>query len=114
MGFFRKIRLALRKFPSLYSLTAKPQRPVAAKESEMTPAPKHFTDLSAFLDAYVTHALRNAPKVERYDSYADASEKQAVIEDLREAATERAWLEWDAHVDRMQELYERGIGPAWA
>lgn len=79
----------------------------------MTPDPKHFTGLAEFEAAYVAHALRDAPQVGHYDSYAEASAKQAVIEDLREAATERAWLEWDAHVAHMEELYERGVGPAW-
>lgn len=80
----------------------------------MRPHPKHFTALDDFAAAFVDHELSKMPQPEHYDDFAAAAAKRRALYIAADVAADHAADLWAAHVERMEDLYERGIGSAWA
>jgi hypothetical protein len=76
--------------------------------------PRRFTDYDAFALAFVVDATLHLPAVSHYDSFTEARAKAAALRKAAVEAEEAAREEWQAHIEHMEELYERGVGPAWA
>jgi len=80
---------------------------------EMTIHPRHYTDFDRYADAVVHAAIAGLPSPDRYDDHDTyVAKRQAIYAAMAEAEAE-ARDEWEAHVDHMEDLYERGVGPAW-
>lgn len=78
------------------------------------PKPRQFTTFEAFEAACMDFAARALPQVTPYDDYALAVAKRRDIARAQDDARAAAWEDWDWYVESRTEMYERGVGPAWA
>lgn len=76
-------------------------------------SPRYFTNFDAFADAVAHAAIQGLPKVTNYDSYDESRAKRAAIRAAMDAAEEKARDKWEAYCEHMEDMYERGVGPAW-
>lgn len=75
--------------------------------------PRHFTSFESFADAMAHDAIKLLPLPNTTDDYDVSRHKRAAIRDAMDAATERANDIWWHHVERCEDEFERGVGPAW-
>lgn len=76
-------------------------------------SPRDFKDLGSFEDAFVAHRLSQFEPILKIDDYITAQRKAKLNSQAADCAKEDAWEIWSSYVERMEDLYERGIGPAW-
>ena len=75
--------------------------------------PRHYADFDRYADAVVHAAIAGLPSPGHYDDHDTYhAKRQAIYAAMAEAEAE-ARDEWESHVDHMEDLYERGVGPAW-
>ena len=79
----------------------------------MTIKPKNFATLDAFADALANDAIKGLPVPRMDDDHETAQAKRAAIRDAMEAAEERAWDLWGRWIEDCEEMFDRGVGPAW-
>ena len=80
---------------------------------EMTIHPRHYTDFDRYADAVAHEATTLLPQTSPYDSYEQNHAKRNAIRAALDEAEEVARDKWERYLDDMQDLYERGVGPAW-
>jgi hypothetical protein len=78
-----------------------------------TPRARHFSDFDAYADAMAHAAIADLPAATNYDDYAERRAKRDAIRAAINAAEDLARDRWERHVEHMEDLYERGVGPAW-
>ena len=76
-------------------------------------SPRKFANYEAFAAAVAHAVIQALPAVTNYDDYAERRAKRDAIRAALDAAEELARDKWEAHVEHMEELYERGVGPSW-
>lgn len=75
--------------------------------------PRHHSDFNSFAEAFVARRLSQHEPVSPYDDWMTAAAKERHNARDRAYAIEDAREVWEAHLDHMEDLYERGVGPAW-
>ena len=75
--------------------------------------PRYFTNFDAFADAVAHSAIQGLPAITNYDEYDARIAKSAAIRAALDAAEEKARDKWEAYCEHMEDMYERGVGPAW-
>ena len=76
-------------------------------------SPRYFTNFDAFADAVAHSTIQGLPQVTNYDSYDECRAKRDAIRAAMDAAEEKARDKWEAYCEHMEDMYERGVGPAW-
>ena len=76
-------------------------------------SPRYFTNFDAFADAVAHAAIQGLPQVTNYDSYDECRAKRDAIRAALDVAEELARDKWEAYCEHMEDMYERGVGPAW-
>ena len=76
-------------------------------------SPRHYADFDRYADAVVHAAIQGLPQTSPYDSYEQNHAKRAAIRAAMDAAEEKARDKWEAYCEHMEDMYERGVGPAW-
>ena len=79
----------------------------------MPPHPRHYADFDRYADAVAHEATNLLPQTSPYDSYEQNHAKRNAIRAALDEAEEVARDKWERYLDDMQDLYERGVGPAW-
>ncbi|HRH13416.1 MAG TPA: hypothetical protein PK225_03595 [Azonexus sp.] len=79
----------------------------------MTIHPRHYADFDPYADAVAHEATNLLPQTSPYDSYEQNHAKRNAIRAALDEAEEVARDKWERYLDDMQDLYERGVGPAW-
>lgn len=79
----------------------------------MTIHPRHYADFDRYADAVVHAAIAGLPSPDHYDDHDTFLAKRQAIYAAMSAAEAEARDEWEAYIEHMEELYERGVGPAW-
>ena len=79
----------------------------------MTIHPRHYADFDRYADAVVRAAIADMPSPGHYDDYDAYVAKRQAIYAASVNAEEAARDKWEAYVEHMEDLYERGVGPAW-
>ena len=76
-------------------------------------SPRYFTNFDDFADAVAHAAIQGLPVVTNYDEYDARIAKSAAIRAALDVAEEKARDKWEAYCEHMEDMYERGVGPAW-
>ena len=76
-------------------------------------SPRYFTNFDAYADAVAHEATNRLPKTSPYDSYEQNHAKRDAIRAALDVAEELARDKWEAYCEHMEDMYERGVGPAW-
>lgn len=76
-------------------------------------SPRNFTTYDTYADAVAREATSALPQTSPYDSFEVNHAKRNAIRAAMDAAEEKARDKWEAYIDHMEDLYERGVGPAW-
>ena len=76
-------------------------------------SPRYFTNFDAFADAVAHAAIQGLPVVTNYDGHEERIAKRAAIRAALDVAEELARDKWEAYCEHMEDMYERGVGPAW-
>ena len=79
----------------------------------MTIQPRNYSDFDTYADAVAHEATNLLPQTSPYDSYEQNHAKRNAIRAALDEAEEVARDKWERYLDDMQDLYERGVGPAW-
>ena len=79
----------------------------------MTISPRHFSNFDGYADAMCHEAIKDLPKTSSYHDHAENFAIRAKVRAAMDAAEDLARDRWDRHVEHMEDLYERGVGPAW-
>lgn len=75
--------------------------------------PHGFSNLDDFTAAFIDRRLSQFEKVRPYHDHQTAQAIKRNNEKDAEYAREDAFEIWWRHVDNMEELYNRGVGPSW-
>lgn len=76
-------------------------------------SPRYFTNFDAFADAVAHSAIQGLPQTSPYDSFEVNHAKRNAIRAALDVAEELARDKWEAYCEHMEDMYERGVGPAW-
>lgn len=79
----------------------------------MSISPHRFTNYDSFADAVAHDAIKALPRVTNYDDYDARRAKRDAIRAALDVAEDVARDKWEAYVEHMEDLYERGVGPGW-
>jgi hypothetical protein len=83
------------------------------KDKKKDVSPRGYTNIDHFIEDFVARRIAGCEVVTGYHSFAAAQSIGRRNADIRYRAMDDAREAWDAYLEHMEELYERGIGPSW-
>ena len=76
-------------------------------------SPRNYSTYDDYADALARDAISALPQTSPYDSFEVNHAKRDAIRAALDVAEELARDKWEAYCEHMEDMYERGVGPAW-